>query len=493
MRQNLIDIAFFLAPEVDNLIKDWVAHETERYRLEHLSNDEFYQDMLQQESQKYEVLYQQWKDSVVRFHLIKQEDAIKRFIDLMESKRFVNAQSRVNIFLHLKEVQQKVFEDRLEQIKLLDSTPSVKMTKEFVGAVEDKMRQINDDAQATLDDIVMNLNKDMENTNEDADIAVYDLKDFLVKNDAQLEEGQTFDSIIEERAKPTVERRKLEAKTLILNAVKYMEEFDYKMNEVCNAIVSFFKDLATKIDANKEKLKQTEIGFQVALAQCGDHHDELASNQEDELSQKVEEMRKAIHHVELNEKLQQCFDLLDQITRTYRNYNVEYIKIVDAHPATMDAFFLSFERECMVNFKMYEESRREEIVAIFTKETEEKQKKLEEEAMKKYEEEKKQEELKRIEEEKKNPAAAAGKGKAPAPAAKKPPGKEPEKPVIDVPKLEIPKIQEWTTQTGNKYLVERSMVEIAQKIIDAGIQAQDDNQGTKVDSSDPRPVSPPPT
>jgi hypothetical protein len=38
----------------------------------------------------------------------------------------------------------------------------------------------------------------------------------------------------------------------------------------------------------------------------------------------------------------------------------------------MDAFFLSFERECMVNFKMFEESRREEIVAIFTKETEEK-------------------------------------------------------------------------------------------------------------------------
>jgi hypothetical protein len=30
-----------------------------------------------------------------------------------------------------------------------------------------------------------------------------------------------------------------------------------------------------------------------------------------ELTAKVEEMRQAIHHVELNEKLQQCFDLLD--------------------------------------------------------------------------------------------------------------------------------------------------------------------------------------
>jgi hypothetical protein len=30
----------------------------------------------------------------------------------------------------------------------------------------------------------MELTKDMENTNEDIDIALYDLKDFLTKNDA---------------------------------------------------------------------------------------------------------------------------------------------------------------------------------------------------------------------------------------------------------------------------------------------------------------------
>lgn len=80
-------------------------------------------------------------------------------------------------------------------------------------------------------------------------------------------------------------------------------------------------------------------------------------------------MRQAIHHVELNEKLQQCFDLLDQITRTYRNYNVEYIKIVDAHPQTMDTFFLHFERECMTTFKMFDESKRDEIQSLFIKET----------------------------------------------------------------------------------------------------------------------------
>ena len=51
----------------------------------------------------------------------------------------------------------------------------------------------------------------MENTNEDIDLAEFDLKDFIVKNDAQLEPGQTFDLIIARRVHPTVLRRKKES------------------------------------------------------------------------------------------------------------------------------------------------------------------------------------------------------------------------------------------------------------------------------------------
>lgn len=193
----------------------------------------------------------------------------------------------------------------------LDQCRSVGLTKDFVNAIDEKLKAANDEAQNAFDDLVQRLNKDMENTNEDADILLYDLKDFLNKNDAQLEEGQTYDSIIAERATPTLERRKLEAKTLVLNAVKYLDDCDFKMNETCTNIVNFFRELATKIDSNKDKLKQTEINFQVTLASCGDKSDELIQSQEDELEIKVKQMQRAIHHVELNEKLQQCFEMLD--------------------------------------------------------------------------------------------------------------------------------------------------------------------------------------
>ena len=136
----MVDIAFFLAPEVDELIKTWIEHENERYRQEHTYNDQFYDEFVRNETEKYEVLYQQWKDSVVRFHLIKQEDAIRRFIDQMESKRFVNAPARVEIFTELKSEQLKVFETRMDLIRQLDQTPSIALTKELVGQIDERMR-----------------------------------------------------------------------------------------------------------------------------------------------------------------------------------------------------------------------------------------------------------------------------------------------------------------------------------------------------------------
>jgi hypothetical protein len=112
-----------------------------------------------------------------------------------------------------------------------------------------------------FDAMVDTLARDMENTNEDIDILEADLLDFCQKNDAELEEGETFETIIAMRVKPTIDRRKLESKTLITNSVKYMEDTEYKMGEICNNVIKFYKEFATKLDKNKESLKTTEINF----------------------------------------------------------------------------------------------------------------------------------------------------------------------------------------------------------------------------------------
>lgn len=163
-------------------------------------------------------------------------------------------------------------------------------------------------------------------------------------------------------------------------------------------------------------------------------------------------MERAIHHVMLNEKLEECFGLLDKIQRTYRDYNEKYIEILEGQPGEMDKFFEEFEETTLAVFKRFPEDQRERIQELFTKETEDAQKKLEEEALKEWEEKKKAEEAKAAEDAKK--AAADPKAKKAAPAKGKA-GKD-DKPQIDVPKLEVPTIVEYETVLGKKFLIERS-------------------------------------
>jgi hypothetical protein len=57
MRQKLVDIAFFLAPQVDDLMKQQVSDEEEKYKIEHLELDTFHLEIVEAEKAKFDILY----------------------------------------------------------------------------------------------------------------------------------------------------------------------------------------------------------------------------------------------------------------------------------------------------------------------------------------------------------------------------------------------------------------------------------------------------
>ena len=107
----MIDIAFLLEHKtelsadhtVDELLVDYRQKDEARYAFEHSELDKFHEDVVQSDQSKFENLYAIWKQAVVRFHILKQSDAIKRFLDRMNSEEFVNPPSRVAIFDEMKE------------------------------------------------------------------------------------------------------------------------------------------------------------------------------------------------------------------------------------------------------------------------------------------------------------------------------------------------------------------------------------------------------
>ena len=67
----------------------------------------------------------------------------------------------------------------MDLMRTLEETKVPHLSRDFVSGIDDRLKQTNDTAQSIFDKLVEELAKDMENTNEDADIALYDLKDFL--------------------------------------------------------------------------------------------------------------------------------------------------------------------------------------------------------------------------------------------------------------------------------------------------------------------------
>ena len=184
LREDLIFIAFYLEPKVDELLVSFKEQDEKKYEQEHIQNDVFYEEVVKADAAKFEKHYATWKESVVRFHKLKQEEAISKFLVRMNSSEFVNPKSRVAIFKELRDEQMTLFENRMKIMNSFNSERPSGMTKAFVTQEEDKFRQFNDESSVVFDSLVDKLAKDMENTNEDIDIAEFDLKDFLVKNDA---------------------------------------------------------------------------------------------------------------------------------------------------------------------------------------------------------------------------------------------------------------------------------------------------------------------
>jgi len=284
LKDDLTETAFILEPAVITLVDEWKVKEEERYKKEHEESYEFHSKVVVSEQEKNAKLRDEWEERRIRFHILKQEHAIKTFQERIDSPEFVNPTERIDLFSKMKETQSDVHNKRMNELKVLDDTQTLFLTQKKVDQISNKLETINDEAQQAYDKIAADLTACINRSFQEMDTGMENLRDFLHANQAKLEEGMTYDRLIEEQALPYVQKRKQEGNELYANALKYLEELDDKMNEICKNIVGFIKELATKYDKGKEDLKATDLQFNLKLAQCGDNNYDSIDDQEENLN-----------------------------------------------------------------------------------------------------------------------------------------------------------------------------------------------------------------
>jgi hypothetical protein len=157
LQQELTHTAFLLEPAVIELVDEWKSKEELRYKKEHEDSQEFHRKLVEEENQKHANSKNEWESRRIRFHILKQEDAIRTFQQRIDSPEFVNPESRISIFKRIKKIQVELYRERMEQLQILNETGPVDLTAIKVEQVSNKLEQINDTAQEEYDDLAVKL------------------------------------------------------------------------------------------------------------------------------------------------------------------------------------------------------------------------------------------------------------------------------------------------------------------------------------------------
>eukprot|EP01022_Parablepharisma_sp_SALTPOND_P020323 TRINITY_DN366_c0_g1_i1.p2 TRINITY_DN366_c0_g1~~TRINITY_DN366_c0_g1_i1.p2 ORF type:complete len:1259 (+),score=293.33 TRINITY_DN366_c0_g1_i1:32345-36121(+) len=463
LKAKLIDIAFLLEPQIVGIIQEILDKQQKELEEEGKEIDTYLADVSEREQKLFEEYYKRWKEKKERFHLLKQNEAIENFKKRLNEKYFVNPEERVTKMKQLMDYQLKVYNSRKSILAELQAIPISEITKEKVNDLDEKLKKINEDASDEYKKFFQACIKIQEERHKEALALVEYLKGFLVKNDAELPEGKTFDMIIAEECSPLVELRLKESKELLLHIDKYLEEFESRMHEYSKNIISFYRFIGENYDQNRKDTQNLELQFELSIAKLADQNEENMNKRDAELKSYVDSLKKSVTQITLVERVEKCYNMLDTMNKEYDAYEKELKELVSTQEPKVVKHYQSFELKLAQHFKMDTLDKKDAIQERLAKETEEKQKKMEEEYMKKKE----QEEL--LAAQQNPPAGAKGaspvKGKPAATDKSKGKGKGQAEPNPDLPKLEVPKVQEYVSPSGETYAVDYPLEYLAESLM----------------------------
>ena len=94
----------------------------------------------------------------------------------------------------------------------------------------------------------------------------------------------------------------------------------------------FYQKIGNFNDEYKKKYKKSFLDYELAKAKAADENDERLDNLNTHLTKQKKHLRESVHHPKLDEMLEACFKILDDIekginTSVMISFNISYVII----------------------------------------------------------------------------------------------------------------------------------------------------------------------
>ena len=361
LKREMVQVAYLLEFDISDLIQKYFLAVIEYSERELEKFDSMNQENIRLTQEFTEKFIQKMNEKMDLWKILHHTQAVELFISTVNGARYVNPEERASLFAEIRENQAMIYNLRTGLCREVCEPEMKAFSNSFVEGKIEFLNTENEKAQEKFDKLIQGLLNLQEVVFKELEEQFQITRDRILLIKAY--EDSKLEQVINSDLRSLIDQRVQEWKDLSQKVIKFLDENDAKSQEVTNNLLTFIKALSQVSDDQRKRIHEENQKYSNDLAQRGDQLDENVENIEEKFKNKVESLKRTITLQELENSLQECIAVLEEIAQENRKYTEDISDMLAKHPAKITASCYVYLMKVLEKFGILPAERKDEIIA----------------------------------------------------------------------------------------------------------------------------------
>jgi hypothetical protein len=371
LRFTLVDIAFKLEPEVNDIITE--IRDTFKQDIEDgkARNKEYFEGLTQQVKALKDAIAQRTAEKIARWRLLKHNEAIENHIKDINKADYQEPIDRKLQIAAIDAYMDITIEKRMVMIKDLYSIPAAHLGPQHIQTYLDGLTTLDEQVQATIDEHVNKLMKMKDECLTRIEKLIDHTKARIVHYDADLSvacpETPTHEQLFNHLFKEEHQRLVSYHNKILEEVVNFVESRDKACNDVAIQVGRCLKHFSLRLTKFSNDQAESKNKYELVKAKLEDDNNEKLELLTKDLDEAKANLRRAKDHKELDERLALCFQAVDTIEAEFRVFHEQNKEVISKHLPFIEEVFAVLTNDVLNLLALIDPSRQAELEQLYDK------------------------------------------------------------------------------------------------------------------------------
>jgi len=141
----------------------------------------------------------------------------------------------------------------------------------------------------------------------------------------------------------------------------FVLERDQRQHDVCVNVGLFVLDFGKRFDQYLQEEAEMDHHYEIDKAVVEDNDNECLEKFGEKLDSSKMELRQAVDHLELDKRLETCFEIIEEIENEFRSFHQSNLDVTKKRQPMIEALFIKFETNLLKKFGLCELEEKDKL------------------------------------------------------------------------------------------------------------------------------------